>query len=295
MRAELEAARAELRSAHEVQAAITHILELLNSSVTDARPVMQAIVDHALQLCDGRFADVFLKEGQFVHLAAHNFVGSAHIVDPSADFQKNYPQPIEQMSLPAKVLISGQIIQFPDVETDPNVTDLTRRNARAYGYRAGVMMPMIRDGVAIGVIGVARSDPGEFPPHQVRLLQTFANQAAIAIENTRLFNGLNESLAQQTATAEVLGVINASPGNLTPVFETMVEKAMRLCEASLGALSLFEDDDHYSVVATCGGAPGLSHFVSQSVPSPAGSVANLMRGGEAVIHIPDITVVGPEF
>jgi two-component system NtrC family sensor kinase len=295
LRAELEAARAELRSAHEVQAAITHILELLNSSVTDARPVMQAIVDHALQLCDGRFADVFLKEGQFVHLAAHNFAGSAYIVDPSADFQKNYPQPLDQMSLPAKVLMSGQIIQFPDVLTDPNVTDLTRRNARAYGYRAGIMMPMMRDGVAIGVIGVARPDPGEFPPHQVRLLQTFANQAAIAIENTRLFNGLNESLAQQTATAEVLGVINASPGNLTPVFETMVEKAMRLCEASLGALSLFQDDDHYSVVATCGGAPGLSNFVTQSVPNPPGSVASLMRGGEAVIHIPDITVVGPEF
>jgi PAS domain S-box-containing protein len=295
LRAELEAARAELRSAHEVQAAITHILELLNSSITDAQPVMQAIVDHALQLCDGRFADVFLKDGQYVHLAAHNFAGTVHNVDPTADFQKNYPQPLEQMSLPAKVILSGQIIEFPDVETDPNVTDLTRRNARAYGYRAGIMMPMMRDGVAIGVIGVARPDPGKFPPHQVRLLQTFANQAAIAIENSRLFNGMNESLAQQTATAEVLGVINASPGNLSPVFETMVEKAMRLCEASLGAVSLFEDDDHYSVVATCGGAPGLSDFVGQSVQSPAGSVGSLMRGGKAVIHIPDITIVGPEF
>jgi len=98
----------------------------------------------------------------------------------------------------------------------------------------------------------------------------------------------------ETATAEVLGVINASPAISRRVFETMVEKAMR-CASLACALSLFQDDDHYSVVATCGGAPGLSNFVTQSVPNPPGSVASLMRGGEAVIHIPDITVVGPEF
>jgi two-component system NtrC family sensor kinase len=295
LHAELEAAQAELRSAHEAQAAITHILELLNRSKADAQPVLQAIVDHTLRLCDGRFADVFLSDGKFVHLVAHNFAATADATDPGADFEKHYPQPIEQMSLPAKVILSGRLIQFPDVLADPNVTDLTRRNARAHGYRAGIMMPMMHDGVAVGVIGVARAEPGEFPLHQVRLLQTFANQAAIAIENSRLFNGLNESLEQQTATAEVLGVINASAGDLTPVFETMVEKAMRLCGASFGAVSLFQDDEHHCAVAACGGPPGLAKFITRPVLSPPGSIASLIRGGEAVIHIHDITAVGPEF
>jgi two-component system, NtrC family, sensor kinase len=296
LRAELEAAQAELRSAREAQAAITHILELLNSSKPDAQPVLQAIVDHALRLCDGRFADVFLSDGKLVHLVAHNFVAAAaDATDPGADFEKHYPQPLEQMSLPAKVILSGRLIQFPDVLADPNVTDLTRRNAQAHGYRAGIMMPMMHDSVAVGVIGVARAEPGEFPLHQVRLLQTFANQAAIAIENTRLFNGLNESLEQQTATAEVLGVINASTGNLTPVFETMVEKAMRLCGASFGAVSLFQGDEHHCAVAARGGPPGLAKFITRPVQSPPGSIASLIRGGEAVIHIPDIAAVGPEF
>ena len=295
LRAELEAAQAELRSAHEAQAAITHILELLNSSTADAQPVLQAVVDHALQLCEGRFADVFLRDGQFVHLAAHNFVAVTDATDPGADFQKHYPQPLEQMSLPAKVILSGEVLQFPDVVTDPNVTELTRRNAHAYGYRAGIMMPMVHDGVTIGGIGGARPEPGEFPLHQVRLLQTFANQAAIAIENTRLFNGLNESLEQQTATAEVLGVINASAGDLTPVFETMVEKAMRLCRASFGALSLFQDDGHHRVVAACGGPPELARFIAQPVPTLPGGLAGQIRGGQAVIHIHDITAVDQEF
>jgi two-component system NtrC family sensor kinase len=295
LRDELEAAQAELRAAHEAQAAITHILELLNSSATDARPVLQAIVDHALQLCDGRFADVFLSDGQSVHLVAHNFVAAADLTDPGADFQKNYPQPLEKMSLAAKVILGGQVIQFADVLTDPNVTDLTRRNARAYGYRSGIMMPMTRDGKTVGVIGVARTEVGEFPPHQVRLLRTFANQAAIAIENTRLFNELNESLAQQTATAEVLGVINASAGNLDQVFRTIVEKAMRLCGASMGALLLFEDDEHYRAVATSGVPPALAELVTQPVASPPGSIADLLRKGEPVIHIHDITTVDPEF
>ncbi len=294
LRAELAAAREELRSANEVQAAITHIMELLNSSTADAQPVLQAIVDHALRLCEGRFADVFLSDGHLVNFVAHNFVASANVTDPSAELEKNYPQPLEKMSLPAKVILSGNVIQFSDVLTDPNVTELTRRNARAHGYRAGIMMPMRREGRTVGVIGVARQQPGEFPPHQVRLLQTFANQAAIAIENTRLFNGLNESLAQQTATAEVLGLINASPGNLTPVFETMVEKAMRLCDASLGCLSLFQDDEHFRTVAMSGMSDGLVEFVTQPVPSPPGSIASRMRGGETVIHIDDITTVSDE-
>jgi len=113
LRAELEAARAELRSAHEVQAAITHILELLNSSVTDAQPVHAGDRRSRAATCDGRFADVFLKEGQFVHLAAHNFAGSVHVVDPSADFQKNYPQPLEQMSLRPRSSSAARSFSFP--------------------------------------------------------------------------------------------------------------------------------------------------------------------------------------
>jgi len=153
---------------------------------------------------------------------------------------------------------------------------------------------MMRDGVAIGVIGVARPDPGEFSATPGPIAADLRQPGRDCDREYPAVQRLNESLAQQTATAEVLGVINASPGNLTPVFETMVEKACGCARPRL-VHCRFSRTTTTIVVATCGGAPGLSNFVTQSVSKPAGSVASLMRGGEAVIHIPDITVVGPEF
>src|SRR5215469_5022800 len=112
--------------------------------------------------------------------------------------------------------------------------------ARARGYRSFLWVPLVNAGLTIGIIGVTRVAPGTFAPHEVQLLQTFADQAVIAIENARLFNETKEALARQTATADVLQVISSSTGDLKPVFESMLAKAMHLCEAQCGFIYQME-------------------------------------------------------
>jgi GAF domain-containing protein len=296
-RVELAAAQAELRSVHDAQAAITDILELVNTSRADPQPVLDAIVDHALRLCDGRFADVFLSDGTLVHLAAHNFAAASERTDAAAVFHHAYPQPIERLSLPAKVILAGKIIQFPDVETDPNVTDLTRAHARTLGYRSGIMIPMLRDGAAVGVIGVARAQPGEFPAAQVRLLQTFANQAATAIESARLVNELGERLEQQTATADVLKVVSRSNFELQPVLDTLVQSAARLCAAE-NAFVFLLDDGLYRLAATHAFAREFVEYQDKmgrlAIPPGRGTLVGRTALEARMVHIPDV-LADPEY
>ena len=133
---------------------------------------------------------------------------------------------------------------IPITDTEDISHAQIREIARLRGFRSMLFVPLINDGVPIGIISVTRLKTGSFVPHHVELLQTFADQAVIAIENVRLFDevqartrDLTESLQQQTATADVLKVISASPGELEPVFQTMLENAVRLCEAKFAMLS----------------------------------------------------------
>ena len=129
-------------------------------------------------------------------------------------------------------------MQIPDVYADPEYA--LGELAAVCGYRSGIGIPILRDGVPIGAIAIARAEAGLFPNRQVELLKTFADQAVIAIENVRLFNETKEALEQQTATSEVLQVISSSPGELQPVFETILENATRICEAKFANLFLYE-------------------------------------------------------
>src|SRR5262249_34142604 len=143
----------------------------------------------------------------------------------------------------------GGTIHIADLPREVDEFPESSENARRWGFHAILCVPLMREGVAIGVIGLRRTEPQPFTDPQGALLQTFADQAVIAIENVRLFNSveartreLSESLEQQTATSEVLKVISSSPGELEPVFQTMLENAIRICEAKLGNLFLREED-----------------------------------------------------
>lgn len=199
---DLEAATLDLRYARDMQSAVTEVLELVNSSHSDPQPAFEAIVRNASKLCDGRFADIFLSDGKDIHLAAHNFDPSLPESELAA---KAYPQPLSDRSLPGRVILSGEILQFSDVDDDPNATELTKRHASAMGYRSGIMVPMIRNDKVSGVIGVARAEPGLFPERQVQMLRTFAAQAAIALENARLLAEITRREEELRVTFEHMG------------------------------------------------------------------------------------------
>ena len=199
---ELEAAKLDLRNAREMQSAIMEILELVNSSRSDPQPALDAIVRNASRLCNGRFADIFLTDGKDVHLAAHDFDAT---VEGGRMAVQAYPQPLNDRSLPGRVILSGEIVQFSDVANDPNVTPLTKRHAAAMGYRSGILVPMIRNEKVSGAIGVARAEPGLFPERQVLLLRAFAAQAAIAVENARLLQQLTRREEELRVTFEHMG------------------------------------------------------------------------------------------
>src|SRR5262249_32278208 len=151
-----------------------------------------------------------------------------------------------------RVLLDRRIIHVPDILADPEYT--YRTGQKIGGYRTILGVPLMREGTPIGVMAMNRLAVRPFTDKQVELVTTFADQAVIAIENTRLLNELRESLQQQTATSEVLSVISSSPGELEPVFQAMLENATRICEAKFGNLLLC-DGDAFRVVALHGAPP----------------------------------------
>jgi GAF domain-containing protein len=235
--AELEKKLAE---ALEHQAATSEVLSIISRSPADAQPVFDAIVQSAARLCGAVFSIVYLYDGDCLRIAATNKFTSA------AMSQIQLLQRPGRSQLGGRAILDRKIIHVHDVLADP---EYSRELALAGGWRAGLSVPLLRDGKPIGAISVAKAEPVPFSERQIRLLTTFADQAVIAIENVRLFEAeqgrtreLSEALEQQTATSEVLQVISSSPGELQPVFEAMLENATRICEAKFGNLLLYEGD-----------------------------------------------------
>ncbi|HKA75579.1 MAG TPA: GAF domain-containing protein, partial [Pseudolabrys sp.] len=236
--------------ARDQQTTTAEILRVIANSPTNVQPVFDAIAQSALRLFAGQSATVTRVAGDMIHLAALTAGSEAGI----KSVQSSFPSPLSSSGIHSRVARSGTPAFRTDIETDPDVRPGVKETARARGYRSILVVPMLRDGVSIGTIGVTRRDPTQFTASQFDLLRTFAAQAVIAIENTRLLNELRESLQQQTATSEVLSVISSSPGELQPVFATMLAKAIELCEASFGAMWLV-DGDGYRTAALHGDLP----------------------------------------
>ena len=199
-----------------------------------------------------------------------------------------YPMRRDAETVIARTIRSAAICHVPDVLADALYQ--TKDAARVSGFRGCLGVPMIRDGQVIGAIFVARRQPGLFADSQVQLLKTFADQAVVAIENVRLFNETKEALDQQTATADVLKVISSSPGELRPVFKTMLAKAVELCEASFGAMWLV-DGEGFRTAAMHGDLPqayveqwrsGTLHLPKADIP-----MVRAIRSRKTV-HTPDM-------
>ncbi|MGX1168233.1 two-component system NtrC family sensor kinase [Bradyrhizobium sp. USDA 372] len=284
----------DLKEAREQQAATAQILRVIASSPDDVQPVFEAIAISANRLIGGFSTAVFRYIDGMQHLEA--FTPTNPVADEA--LRASFPRHLTTSSAPFELLRNGKPMQIVDTESSPNI--LARDLARLRGFRSMLFTPLMSNGVPIGLITVTRVETGSFADHHVQLLQTFADQAVIAIENARLFNEAREALERQTATSEVLQVISSSPGGLGPVFEAMLENAVRICRASFGTLLLYEGDRLRRVARMAAqNVPQLyapdqetpPHFIAPFDGAP--SLGRLVET-KALVHIADIATEHPD-
>src|SRR5215831_2572885 len=223
----------ELDEAHRREAATAEVLRVISRSVGEAKPVFDIIAGSALGLVNAQHVGVVLYDGEVLHLAAlHNSTPEA-----AEAIRRSFPrQPDDSSSVGRAFRFRGPV-QIPDVLEDPTYEP----ELRNLGFRSILSVPMLRNSAPIGAIAVSRDQPGQFSEKQIALLQTFADQAVIAIENTRLLSELRDSLQQQTATADVLKAISRSALDLQAVLNALVSSASQLCEAPMVAIHVQRD------------------------------------------------------
>jgi len=283
----------ERDEAVERQTATAEILGAISGSPTDTQPVFDAIVQSGLKLFPGAATTIVLPDGDQMRAVA--------IADKDSKREKawrrRFPSVLDRTQMHGTAILDCKVIDFPDVKehvTGPMAPGA--RNFLASGYRAITIMPMIRGKTAIGAISVVRVAPGPLSEKQRELLKTFAAQAVIAIENTRLLNelrqrtdDLSESLQQQTATTDVLKVISSSPGELEPVFNAMLENAVRICQAKFGVMHRFVGEEFYAVARLNIPQP-LDDFLrerGQRKAIPGSDLDNLYKSKQ-VVHTIDM-------
>jgi two-component system, NtrC family, sensor kinase len=228
----------ETREALEQQTATAEILQVINSSPGDLSPVFDAMLEKAIRLCDGVQGTLWMFDGDRQYAAAAAGV--------PAELANRLGEPREILGYQQRLRSGERVFQIPDLaasETYRSGNPLTKLAVETGGVRTAAFVSLVKDTTAIGGFTIARKEVRPFTDKQIALLENFAAQAVIAMENARLLTETREALEQQTATAEVLQVINSSPGDLTPVFDAMLERSMRLCEAVFGFLSKVDGEE----------------------------------------------------
>src|SRR5262249_42782568 len=274
------------REALEQQTATAEVLQVINSSPGNLAPVFDAILEKAHTLCGADLGSFAVNNGERMPAVATRGYAQEHAA-------------LSREGLPTKSqfgdrLARGEIVHIPDPsqavgsQPDRTANAINRAAIEITGSRTYLAVPMRKDGVLLGYLSAHRREVRPFTDRQIALLQNFAAQAVIAMENARLITETREALEQQTATAEVLGVINSSPGALEPVFDAMLEKAMRLCGAAFGQFHSF-DGERFHTAALRGMPPRYAEYRGQTEPSygPGTGPARIL-GGERVVHVADM-------
>jgi len=279
----VEDLRRELAEAREQQTATAEILRVISSSPMDVERVFAEIAASAARLCDAYDASIFQMGGDFLRLAAHH--GPIPAIPMGRD-----TLPLAHGVLTARAALDRRTIHIADLQTDTDEYPETSKLARLLGFRTIAAVPLIRAGAAIGVITLRRTEARLFSDKQIALLETFADQAVIAIENSRLFEEvqartreLTDSLEQQTAMSEVLGVISSSPAHVQPVLDAIVKTAATLCN-SYDAVILLKGTDDLSVAAHHG--PMALDF--ERLPLRRDTVAGRTILDGAPVHVHDL-------
>ena len=268
----------ETKEALEQQTATGEVLKIISRSVFDLQPVLQTLVDTATRLCGAESGVIWRFDGEVFRLAADRGV-SPELKDSWA----RYPFGLGRGSATGRTALEGRTVHIPDVLADPEYTLADAQ--KAGGFRTILGVPMLRDGVLVGVFGLQRYEVRPFTDRQIELVTTFADQAVIAIENVRPFNETKEALEQQTATSAILRVISSSPTDVQPVLDAVAENAARLCDAE--DVSILEEDGEVFRVAVYRGASRMRDF--EGTPVSRGSVAGRAILDGQLVHVHDIT------
>src|SRR5947207_3609452 len=290
LKRELAEALEREKAAHQQQTATADVLKIISRSTFDLQKVLDTLTESACRLCDAYDAVLFLREGELLVFGAHS--GPIPI-----DVAK---WPLTRTWTSGRSVVDRKPVHVHDLQSEQIEFPDGSAMARRMGHRTSLSIPLLRGEEAIGSLTVRRSEIRPFTAKQIELAETFADQAVIAIENVRLFDevqartrDLTESLEQQTATSEVLQVISSTPGDLEPVFRSMLENATRICGANFGQMNLYEEGCFRRVALY--NMPDV--YATSLAPTPfqphpqsgLGTVARIHQ----VVHIEDILTLPP--
>ena len=276
---ELRQRTADLSESLQEQTATADVLKVISRSAFDLQAVLQTLVESIARLCDADMAQITRqRDGVFFRAEAYGFP------DQFIEYSRTIPVAADRGSAIGRALLEGTAIHIPDALADPEYT--FTEGQRLADFRAVLAVPMLREGAPIGVIVMTRKEARPFTQKQIELATTFADQAVIAIENVRLLTETREALERQTATAEVLQVINSSPGELAPVFEMILEKAHSLCAVAHGALLLY-DGEKFRAVAWRGLSDGFAARLRQGIVGGPNLPHRRLLEGARFAQVPD--------
>ncbi|HEY2616391.1 MAG TPA: GAF domain-containing protein [Acetobacteraceae bacterium] len=277
----LQTRTSDLQETLEYQTATSDVLKVISRSTFDLQPVLDSVVATAARLCSAEMAAIARREGDLFRMVAHLGFPAGFV----ADRQSRGAMKLDRNGVTGRAVLEGRVIHVQDAASEPDYPD----DAIGIGkQRSSLGVPLLRDDEVIGVIVLARKRVEPFTDRQIELVSTFADQAVIAIENTRLIIEQREALEQQTATADVLRVINASPGDLSPVFDAMLEWAMRLCGIAFGMMTTF-DGERFHPVCWRGLPTALSkYFAEGGGPSGSSGMHAQLVGGAPLVYVADM-------
>ena len=277
-----------MKEANERQTATAEVLRIINSSPGDLAPVFDAMLEKALELCGAKFGILWTYDGERMHSAALRGVPPAF-----RKFVTQGPHPVGPDNAHGRLLRGEPVVHIADAVEDEAYRSgdpIRRANVELGGARTILAVPLRKDERFLGDFVIYRQEVMPFSDRQIALMQSFAAQAVIAMENARLITETREALERQTATAEVLGVINSSPGDLTPVFDAILQKAHSLCGASLGSLQIY-DGEKFRAVAVHGFSGPLADLLREGYrPGPNLPQKHLLEGA-SVAQVPDLAAV----